>query len=137
MANANTNKPMIRILVVDDDPDTLDLVKLTLTTAGYEVVLATNGSEALHLIDSFLFDLMLLDVMMPELSGFDVMRKLHKAGSLPPPVIILSALGDDDAIKTGEELGVFKYLVKPISRGALLDSVQAALGIPRDEYLPN
>jgi len=135
MSDANHHRSLIRILAVDDDPDTLDLVKLTLTTAGFEVVLATSGSEALRLIDDFLFDLVLLDVMMPEESGFDVMRKLHASGSLPPPVIIFSALGTETAKKTGEELGVFKYLVKPISRGDLLDSVYAALGLPRDEHL--
>jgi DNA-binding response OmpR family regulator len=133
MSDTINREPTIRILVVDDDPDTLDLVKLTLDTAGFDVVLATGGSEALRMIDDFLFDLVLLDVMMPEISGFEVMRKLRASGSLPPPVVILSALGTDEAKQTGEELGIFSYLVKPVSRGDLLDSVHAALGLPLDE----
>jgi DNA-binding response OmpR family regulator len=128
MTKTGRQDSSVRILVVDDDPDTLDLVKLTLATAGFDVVLAAGGTDALRMIHDFMFDLVLLDIMMPDESGFEVMRKLRNAATLPPTVIILSALGTEAAKKTGEELGAFKYLVKPVSRGDLLDAVHSALG---------
>ena len=126
-----------RILVVDDEPYTLDLVKLTLTTGGFHVNTAASGEDALLMLEQGSFDLMLLDVMMPELSGFDVMRRQLTASASMPPVIMLSALGTPDAKQTGEELGAIGYLVKPVSRGALLDAVHAALGISTDEDPPD
>ena len=137
MSDSNKQDFKGRILVVDDEPYTLDLVKLTLTTAGFHVVTAAGGDEALQLLDDFTFDLLLLDVMMPEVSGFDVLRQLQAVATIPPPVIIFSAMGTTDAKQIGEKLGAIGYLVKPVSRGALLDSVHSALGLSADEYPPD
>ena len=62
----------LRILVVDDEPDTLGLIKLTLQTAGYQVQTATGGREGLRLVREEPFDVVILDIMMPDVSGFDV-----------------------------------------------------------------
>ena len=122
-----------RILVVDDEPFTLDLIKLTLATASFHVETAASGEIALQLLQDGSFDLMLLDVMMPEVSGFDLLRRLHSTEAAAPPVIILSAVGTRDAKKVGEELGVIGYLVKPVTRGALLDAVYSALDISAND----
>jgi len=126
-----------RILIVDDELLTLDLVRLTLTTDGFHVVTATGGEDALRLIAAQSFDLLLLDMMMPVVSGFDVMRRMRSTIPNTPPVIIFSAVDTSDARQTSEELGAIGYLEKPITRGSLLDAVYAALGISSDEDTPN
>jgi len=126
-----------RILIVDDEPLTLDLIRLTLTTDGFHVVAAPSGKDALRLIAEQSFDLLVLDMMMPELTGFDVLRRLRSTKTNSPPVIMLSAVDTSDAKQTSEELGAIGYLRKPISRGSLLDAVSAALDTSTDEDTPN
>jgi DNA-binding response OmpR family regulator len=118
----------LRILVVDDEPDTLGLIKLTLQTAGYQVQTATGGREGLRLIREEPLDVVILDIMMPDVSGFDVMRELNNDPTPPPPVIFLTARSSEDAQETGMSLGVSHYLLKPITRGSLLDAINQALG---------
>jgi len=119
--------PQVKILVVDDEPDTVGLIELTLTPAGFHVESAYSGSEALTRIRADTFDLILLDVMMPEVSGFDVLRELKEDPTPPPPIIFLTARGRQEDIRTGETLGAAGYLVKPATRGQLLDAIQSAL----------
>jgi DNA-binding response OmpR family regulator len=137
MSDKDNPEHKARILVVDDEPYTLDLVKLTLITDGFDVEAAGSGEDALFLLNEHVFDLMLLDVMMPAVSGFDVMRLMKSTPIGAIPVIILSAMGSDEAQLTGKQLGAIGYLVKPISRGELLDAVYAALGISADDDSPD
>jgi DNA-binding response OmpR family regulator len=116
-----------RVLLVDDDPDMLTLLELTLKIAGYDVARAESGEQVGGLIDSFKPHVMLLDVMMPGMSGFDVLRELRNKSPNPPEVVILSARTGIDDIVTGKELGAFTYLFKPITRSKLLESIEAAL----------
>ena len=81
----------LRVLVVDDERDTLDLIDLTLRTAGYEIHLANSGAESLEMIRSNSFDIILLDIMMPDMSGFDVLRTLKEEMDNHPPVVFLTA----------------------------------------------
>jgi DNA-binding response OmpR family regulator len=118
----------LRILVVDDELDTLGLIKLTLQTAGYQVQTAPGGQEALRLIREQPFDVVILDIMMPDISGFDVMRQLNDDPTPPPPVIFLTARSDEEDKEIGLSLGVTHYLLKPITRGGLLDAINQALG---------
>ncbi len=118
---------MAQILIVDDEPDTRGLIELTLQTAGYEVKSANSGESALRLIDGESFDLILLDIMMPDVSGFDVLRKLN-TDPTSPPVIFLSAKNNPEDQETGESLGAAGYLVKPTTRGDLLDAVREIVG---------
>ncbi len=118
----------LRILVVDDEPDTLGLIKLTLQTAGYQVETTTVGREGLRLIREEPFDVVILDIMMPDVSGFDVMRELNNDPTPPPPVIFLTARSGEEDQETGMSLGVSNYLLKPITRGSLLDAINQALG---------
>ncbi len=127
----------LRILVVDDEPDTLGLIKLTLQTAGYQVQTATGGREGLRLVREEPFDVVILDIMMPDVSGFDVMRELNNDPTPPPPVIFLTAKSGEEDRETGLSLGVTHYLLKPITRGSLLDAIDQALGTtPEHDAFP-
>ncbi len=120
-----------RILVVDDEPDTLGLVQLTLETAGYRVSGAASGGEALLLAQQQPFDLILLDVMMPDLSGLEVYRRLQGTLTKVPPVVFLTAKSRPEDREAGEGLGAAAYLLKPITRGQLLDVLHRTLGDSR------
>jgi CheY-like chemotaxis protein len=117
-----------RILVVDDELDTLGLVQLTLETAGYMVQGAASGGEALLLAQQQAFDLILLDVMMPDMSGLDVCRRLQATLTTVPPVVFLTAKSRPEDREAGEGLGAAAYLLKPITRGQLLDVLRRTLG---------
>lgn len=114
------------ILVADDEPDTLDLLEITLGRAGYRVLRAVNGREALDVVRREKPDLLLLDVMMPHLSGLDVLKTL-KAEGAAPPVILFSARGRADDLAAGIEAGAVQYLVKPTSRDRLLEAVRSVV----------
>lgn len=117
----------IRILVVDDEPDTVNLLQITLKPAGYIIESVMSGEEAIERIRKDAFDLLLLDVMMPEVDGFDVVRRLQAETRPLPPFIFLTAKGREQDIETGNALGAAGYLVKPARRGDLLDAIQRAL----------
>jgi DNA-binding response OmpR family regulator len=119
---------MAHILVVDDEPDTLGLIELTLQTAGHTVKSAGRGAEALRLISEGGYDLVLLDIMMPDMSGFDVLRALRNEKASVPPVIILTAKNLPEDRETGIGLGATIFLTKPATRGKLLDAIKQALG---------
>jgi DNA-binding response OmpR family regulator len=116
-----------KILIVDDEPDTLNLLSTTLQVAGYDTAKANNGNEGVSLLAEFKPDVMILDVMMPEVSGIEVLNTIKKMYSNPPPIIIFSARGRIEDMVDGMEAGAFKYLVKPVSREKLLETVKSAL----------
>jgi two-component system copper resistance phosphate regulon response regulator CusR len=115
------------ILVVDDQADTLALLELTLQTAGYSVQTASNGEEAINLLSHDSFDALVLDIMMPEINGFEVIRKLDEQNIVHPPIVFLTARVGIDDRQIGEKLGAIAYLTKPATRGQLLDAVRLAL----------
>ncbi|MGH2626175.1 MAG: response regulator transcription factor [Anaerolineales bacterium] len=119
-----------RILVVDDEPDTLGLIQLTLETAGFEVDTAANGTQAIDRATQDHYDLIVLDVMMPDLSGFEVLRRLQASSSALPPVVFLTAKARPEDRRAGESMGATAYLIKPTTRGQLLDIVREALAKP-------
>lgn len=114
----------LRILVVDDERDTLDLIDLTLSSAGYEIHLANNGAESLEKIRQDRFDVILLDIMMPDMTGFDVLRTLNQERNDLPPVIFLTAKSLPEDREMGLQLGAKDFLIKPVTRGSLLDSIK-------------
>lgn len=122
------NPPLI--LVVDDEPDTLGLVSLTLETAGFRVKAAASGGEALLLAQQHPFDAILLDIMMPDLSGFEVYKRLQSTLTPVPPIIFLTAKSRSEDREQGEGLGAAAYLLKPITRGQLLDVLRRTLKVP-------
>jgi DNA-binding response OmpR family regulator len=118
---------LIRILIVDDEPDTVDLIQITLRTAGYMLQAVYSAEEARQILNNERFDLLLLDVMMPETSGFDLVRELREEGWKLPPFLFLTARGRAEDVKEGNALGAKGYLVKPVTRGSLIDAIEAAL----------
>ena len=116
-----------KILIIDDEVDTLNLLGMTLSLAGYETAKADNGQTGVSLISEFEPDVIILYVMMPEQSGIEVLNTIKKLFVSPPPVIIFSARGRIEDMVEGMEAGAFKYLVKPVSRDKLLETVKSAL----------
>ena len=117
-----------RILIVDDEPDTLGLIELTLQTADYSVRTAANSDQALTIILNDTFDLLLLDIMMPGMTGFDLVQTLRDRQVEIPPVVFLTAKSSDEDKEMGETLGAAAFLTKPTTRGDLLDTIRSILG---------
>ena len=121
-----------RILVADDDPDIRDLVTFKLGQAGYTVQAVDNGTSALAAIEEDPPDLAVLDVMMPGLSGIDVLRKIRDAGrTRDVRVILLTARSRDADVDTGFATGADDYIIKPFSPRELLHRVNTALARSR------
>ena len=119
-----------RIMVVDDDLTSRELVTVYLTREGYEVIQAENGKRCLELLDEFTPDLILLDIMMPEVSGFQVCEKLRSSQkTFHIPVVILSALNErEDRVKS-IKLGADDFLCKPFDKSELIARVRSLLRI--------
>jgi two-component system OmpR family response regulator len=121
-----------RILVADDDTDIRDLVTFKLRQAGYTVQAVDNGTSALAAIEADPPDLAVLDVMMPGLSGIDVLRKIRDAGrTRDVRVILLTARSRDADVDTGFATGADDYIIKPFSPRELLHRVNTALARSR------
>lgn len=114
-----------RILVVEDDQDTAFLLKQILRHAGYDVLSANNGREALEKINLSFPDLVLLDLMMPEMDGWVTIDHLRQVSSTP--VIILTALNNKENVVACFQRGVDDYLTKPFYKGEVVARVQAVL----------
>ena len=112
-----------RILVVDDDQVIQQLLKVNLELEGYAVEVASDGEEALVLFDRFRPDLVLLDIMMPKLDGWEVARRLAGATGGPPPIVLLSARAQESDVQKGNDLGVAAYVTKPFDPIQLLHLV--------------
>ena len=115
-----------RVLVVDDDPDVRDSVGRALRSSGYEVTTVSSGSDALDSVARSPVDLIVLDVLMPVMDGFEVCRRLRERGDRTP-ILVLSARNAVDDRVTGLEAGADDYLVKPFALRELLARVQALL----------
>jgi adenylate cyclase len=119
-----------RILVVDDTPANVHILQSRLRAHGYDVVVATDGEEALAVVEQTQPDLILLDVMMPKLDGFEVCRRLRADASLPfIPIILVTAKADPKDIVEGLEAGGDEYLTKPVDQTALIARVKSMLRI--------
>ena len=117
------------VLVADDDPDIRQLVTFRLERAGYEVVEAADGQQALQLCSEVRPDLAVLDVMMPKLTGYDVTRRIREDEALRSmPVILLTARVQDGDVAEGFDAGADDYIKKPFSPQELRARVQAILG---------
>jgi two-component system KDP operon response regulator KdpE len=114
-----------RILVVDDDPLIVRLVRMHLDRAGYNVLVATDGEEALDVCAVELPDLVILDLMLPKRDGYDVCRSIREFSLVP--VVMLSAKGEQVDKLRGFEMGADDYLTKPFAPQELLARVQAVL----------
>jgi serine/threonine protein kinase len=119
---------MANILLVDDDPSLCALVHSQLESAGYKVTTATDGSEALQLATTTPPDLIVSDIMMPGVSGFDLLKALRvRPDTVMIPVILITGAHERAVFREGMRLGADDYLVKPVNRGDLLDSIATRL----------
>lgn len=113
-----------KVLVVDDDPVVIRLVKEILKTLGYQVETAKDGIDAMVLVKKEKPDLIVLDIMMPELNGYDVLRTLKFTDEFKDiPVLLLTAREQELDRRIGEMMGI-DYLQKPVNREAFIDRIQ-------------
>lgn len=124
--------PRVRstILSVDDERDVTDLVEFHLTRAGYDVVTAATGREALECVQQQRPDLIILDLMLPDIDGFGVCEILRRhSATATIPIVILTAWATRDARHLGLELGALDYLTKPFSSKELVERVRHLLSL--------
>jgi len=127
MSNGKINKKT-KILVVDDEEDIIELLKYQLTQQGYDVYTAANGREAIDVAEDSLPDLIILDIMMPEMDGIEAFKALKKIAGLEESIIIfLSARKEEQMQVTGLDLGADDYIVKPIRPALLQSKIEALL----------
>jgi len=120
-----------KILIVDDEPNIVISLEFLMAQNGYNVFIARNGEQALDLIPEVKPDLILLDVMLPNRSGFDILQILRKDKETKHiKVILLTAKGRDQDITKGITLGADAYITKPFSTRALVEKVKETLNQP-------
>lgn len=115
----------IKILVVDDEPRYLKLVRYNLKAEGYEVITAATGEEALALVARKKLDLVILDIRLPDIDGYEVCTRIREFSSIP--VIMLTAKGEEQDRVKGLRLGADDYITKPFSAEELMARVEAVL----------
>ena len=119
---------MARILIAEDEPDIRELVAFTLRFAGHEVTTTANGEEALQQASQIIPDIIIMDVRMPRMTGYDACRAMKADVMLKDiPVMFLSAKGQDSEIQAGLDVGAEEYLLKPFAPTQLAERVKAIL----------
>ncbi len=119
---------MAKILIAEDEPDIRELVAFMLRFAGYEVMAASNGEEAVQAATHEVPDLVLMDVRMPRMTGYDACRIMKANPTLRDvPIVFLSAKGQEAEIQSGLEAGAEEYLLKPFSPDELTNRVRTIL----------
>ncbi|MBA3925871.1 response regulator transcription factor [Listeria rustica] len=116
---------MKKILVVEDDPNILEVTRAFLMAEGYEVLTSENGMEAFGIFESQTFDLIIMDIMMPKMDGYTLCELIRTKSDTP--ILMLTALGEEDSELRGFELGADDYIQKPFSYKVLLKRVGALL----------
>jgi two-component system alkaline phosphatase synthesis response regulator PhoP len=119
---------MAKILIAEDERDIRELVNFSLQFGGFAVVQAANGVEAVEQAQKELPDLILMDVRMPKMTGYEACRQMKSMPELRDiPVVFLSAKGQESEIQTGLEVGAEEYILKPFAPDELVKQVQAVL----------
>ncbi len=114
---------MKRILIIDDDEDLCDLLREYLSSEGFQIAIAHSGNDGLEIVTTQNFDLVTLDVMLPEINGMDLLKRIRNFSEIP--VIMLTARGDEVDRILGLELGADDYLPKPFSPRELVARIKA------------
>lgn len=119
---------MAKILAAEDERDIRDLIAFTLRFAGHEVTTATNGEEAVAMAEQLKPDLILLDVRMPRMNGYDACRAIKANPNLRDiPVVFLSAKGQESEVQAGLQAGAEEYILKPFAPDQLIERVRQIL----------
>lgn len=122
----------VKILQVDDESDVLDILSIFLGRAGYETCEALGGEEAIAKAKAERPDMIILDILMPEMDGFEVMRELKKdEATARIPIMVLTAKTGEEDRRKGRELGATRYVSKPFTEESLLSEVKRTLGEQR------
>lgn len=119
---------MTKILIAEDEPDIRELITLTLQFSGYDVVSAKDGAEAVDAARNDSFDLILMDVRMPRMTGYEACRILRESDTTKEiPIIFLSAKGQESEVKAGIDAGADDYILKPFAPDMLTRKIQEVL----------
>ncbi len=119
---------MAKILIAEDERDIRDLITFTLRFAGHEVIATNNGQEAFQKAQEVIPDLILMDVRMPRMTGYDACRQMKEIEALKAvPVVFLSAKGQDAEVQAGLEAGAVEYILKPFAPDELTARVSKIL----------
>ena len=119
---------MARILIAEDEPDIREFIAFTLRFAGHEVTATANGEEAIQQASLLIPDIIIMDVRMPRMTGYDACRAMKADKLLKDiPVVFLSAKGQDSEIQAGLDVGAEEYLLKPFAPTQLAEHVKAIL----------
>lgn len=119
---------MTKILIAEDDKDIRDLVVLTLQFHGFEVESVEDGAAAVEKAQDTMFDIILMDVRMPRMTGYEACRRLKKDERTQEiPIVFLSAKGQETEIQTGMEVGAADYILKPFSPDSLVKTIKDVL----------
>ncbi|QHQ36788.1 response regulator transcription factor [Algicella marina] len=113
-----------RVLIVEDEPNIASALEFLLGHAGFDVELEADGANAISRISKSRADLVILDVMLPNRSGFDILRDMRAGAFQSLPVLMLTAKGQSQDRKTAEELGVTAFMTKPFSNAAVIETVR-------------
>ncbi|MDZ4770157.1 MAG: response regulator transcription factor [Chloroflexota bacterium] len=120
---------MAHILIAEDERDIRDLINFTLSFAGHQVTSAANGEEAVQHAMRILPDLIMMDVRMPKMTGYEACRQIKTVDALKnTPVVFLSAKGQDEEVQTGLDVGAYAYILKPFSPDDLIRRINEILG---------
>ncbi len=126
-----------KILAVDDENDVLLIIKTALLSEGFEVKTASGGADGLSIAREFQPDLVILDVMMPEMTGFDVLKEMRQVPALKQvPVIMLTGVADKEKIREAIDVGVTYYIVKPFEFHDLISKVKLAISDSESTQVP-
>ena len=120
------NMEVMKVLVVEDQPNVVSFLRRGLMEVNYEVSVAMDGVTALNMIRANLPDIVLLDVMLPEMNGIDLARRIRKE-KIPTSIIMITALGTSENVVTGLDSGADDYIVKPFAFTELLARINAVV----------
>lgn len=118
-----------KLLIVEDDGDIRDILRARLTAAGFDISAARHGKEAMRELDARTFEGMILDLNMPELDGFGVLRRVRAKGLLLPRTMVLTARHAAEDVRLAVSLGAKDYLTKPFTEAQLLSRVARLMRI--------
>lgn len=122
--------PSQRVLIVDDDPDIVEIVRINLEAAGFETLAAGDGAEGLEKVTADQPDLVVLDVLMPEMDGWEVLRRIERnPETAGVPVVMLTCRGEDADILRGLEDGAVEYITKPFYPENVVATVKILLNV--------
>jgi len=128
--NNNSQQSKANILLVDDDPSIIIALEFLMKQQGYQVQIAENGQQALDMVENFIPNVILLDVMMPGMDGFEVAKRIRSNDALSnTQIIFLTAKGTKEDRRKGYKSGGEVYLIKPFDNDELIETVAYALKI--------